>query len=59
MKHSAKTICSNFQDLTQRPGEGVYLYFACNVETFKGLISSNSNDILQAIRADDDQKKTI
>jgi hypothetical protein len=50
-------VFSNFQDLMQRPREGVCLYFIQNVETFKRFMSSKPDHMPQAIRADDEQKK--
>jgi hypothetical protein len=41
----------------QRPGEGVYLYFARNVETFKRFMSSKSDKKTTAIQADNGQRK--
>jgi hypothetical protein len=39
-KYSAMTVCAILQDLTQKPGEAVFTYFACNVETFKRIMAS-------------------
>jgi hypothetical protein len=56
-KHSPKTVCYNFQDLAQTPGEVVYLYFAQNMGTFKRFRSSKPNKMPLAIQANNNQKK--
>ncbi len=52
-----KMVCSNFQDLKPKPRESVCLYFTQNMETFKRFMPSKSNNMLQAIWADYEQKK--
>ncbi len=54
-----KTICTNFKDLTQKPRENVYLYFAPNVEMFKRFLLSKPNDMPTAIWTDKQKKPWI
>jgi len=56
-KYSAKRVCANLQDLTQRPGEGVYIYFAKNIETFKRFMASKPNTMPRAMCANEVSKK--
>jgi hypothetical protein len=42
--------------MTQNPRESMCIYFARNVETFKMFMSSKSDDMPQAVGADNEQK---
>jgi hypothetical protein len=57
-EHSAKTICTNFQDLTQKPGESVHDYFSQNLETFKRFMSSKLSKMPSTISTDNGKKET-
>jgi len=50
-KHSAKTVCANLQDLTQKSGDSIFTYFSRNFETFKHFMSAKDDDNLQNIAA--------
>ncbi len=57
-KHSTKTVYANLQDLTQKPGEGIYAYFAKNIETFKRFMASKPENMPQNVAANDISKRT-
>ncbi len=48
-KHSAKTICSNLQDLTQKPRESIYIDSPGNIKMFKRFMASKPDMMPQAV----------
>jgi hypothetical protein len=57
-KHPAKTVCSNLQDLTQKPQQGVYVYFAKNIEMFKRFMGNKHDTMPQVVSGNNVSKKT-
>ncbi len=50
-KHSAETLCTNLQDITQKYGDSVFAYFPKNIEAFKRFMSAKPDDLPQAVAA--------